>query len=224
MLDQEKRDFQQTSGEYQSQDAREPDTRPERLELHSERMELHIESSDWKDSADVHSPESEIERLRAELEDARRIAADWKAQAEEAREQLLRNMADFENFRKRARKDKEEAVKYAAVPLLESLLPVLDNFERALDLADQQEHPVSPELEAFINGIDMVYRQFLQTLGQAGLSMIEAEGRPFNPYEHNAVMQVEAGDVESGTVVEELQTGYRYLDRVLRPAMVKVSV
>lgn len=69
----------------------------------------------------------------------------------------------------------------------------------------------------------MVYRQFLNVLSQAGLTLIETEGKPFNPHEHNAVMQVEADDVESGMVVEELQPGYRYLDRVIRPSIVKVS-
>jgi molecular chaperone GrpE len=130
----------------------------------------------------------------------------------------LRALADYENYRRRARKEKEEALKYSVVPFLENLLPVLDNFERALDAADANQ-----DVQALQEGIEMVYRQFLNVLSQAGLTLIETEGKPFNPHEHNAVMQVEADDVESGMVVEELQPGYRYLDRVIRPSIVKVS-
>jgi molecular chaperone GrpE len=124
----------------------------------------------------------------------------------------------LENYRRRARKEKEDALKYCVVPLLESLLPVLDNFERALDAADQ-----SGDAKVLQEGIEMVYRQFLNVLSQAGLTLIETEGKPFNPYEHNAVMQVETDEYEPGMIVEELQPGYRYLDRVIRPSMVKVS-
>jgi molecular chaperone GrpE len=217
MLDHENRDFQHPSKETVSSGGQEHETYPERMELHKE--DTAVDEADLRDSA-----LAEVKRLEQELEEARRAATEWQRQAEQVKEQLLRTLADFDNYRKRVRKEKEDAVKYAALPLIESLLPVIDNFERALDLAQHHETVQSTDLEAFVNGIDMVYRQFLQALAQAGLSMIETEGKPFNPYEHNAVMQVESEEHEPGMVVEELQTGYRYLDRVIRPAMVKVSV
>lgn len=140
----------------------------------------------------------------------------------EMREQFMRARADLENFRRRARKEKEDAIKYAKVPLLESLLPVLDNFERALDASDKTKVK-SPDALAIHQGIEMVYRQFLQVLHEQGLEMIDALGKPFNPYEHEAVMKVDTDQFEPGIVVEEVQAGYRYQDRVIRPAMVKVS-
>jgi len=154
--------------------------------------------------------------LQQELEKLQRVADHHKKQAEENYELYLRARADLENTRRRARNEKEQALKYAYVPLLESLLPVLDNFERALKAVNESND------ETLKEGIEMVYRHFLQVLTESGLSVIEAEGKPFDPNFHNAVMQVEV-EGESGIVVEELQTGYCYLDRVIRPTMVKVS-
>jgi molecular chaperone GrpE len=141
----------------------------------------------------------------------------WKKQSEEHYEMFLRARADLENYRRRARKEVEEAARYAAVPLAEALLPVLDNLERALAAGENSGG------EAFYEGVEMVYRQLLQVLSEAGLSPIEAVGKPFDPHLHNAVMQTETDEYEPGTVVEELQRGYRFKDRVLRPTMVKVS-
>lgn len=151
------------------------------------------------------------EQLESELEK-------WKRQAEEHYEMFLRARADLENYRRRARRELEETARYAASPLAEALLPVLDNMERALAAGKD-----SGGGEAFYQGVEMVYRQLLQVLTEAGLSPIEAVGKPFDPRLHNAVMQTESDEYESGTVVEELQRGYRFKDRVLRPTMVKVS-
>ncbi|SFJ09403.1 nucleotide exchange factor GrpE [Thermoflavimicrobium dichotomicum] len=162
--------------------------------------------------------QKEIESLKQKLSEYETLTEELQQKLAEMHEKLLMSHADLENFRRRARKDKEDALKYASVPLIESLLPVLDNFERALDAADK-----SLDAEGLKQGVEMVYRQFLQVLSQAGLTLIEAEGKPFNPHEHNAVMQVESDQYEPGMVVEELQPGYRYKDRVIRPSMVKVS-
>lgn len=140
-------------------------------------------------------------------------------EVKELKGQLARSYADLENFRRRSRKEKEDAVKYASVPLVESLLPVLDNFERALDAADGNE-----KAKGLLDGVEMVYRQLLQALSDAGLSLVDAVDKPFDPHVHNAVMQVESPEYESGIIVEELQSGYRYHDRVIRPTMVKVSI
>ncbi|SDW15633.1 molecular chaperone GrpE [Marininema mesophilum] len=154
---------------------------------------------------------ADLEELQTELEK-------WKRQAEENKEQLLRARADYENFRRRSRKDQEDAVKYGATSLVESLLPVLDNLERALAVDES-----TSESNVLRQGVDMVYRQLLQSLTEKGLSVIEAEGKEFNPHEHTAVMQEEAEGVGAGMVIEELQKGYRFKERILRPAMVKVS-
>lgn len=158
-----------------------------------------------------------FEEMQFQIEELQKLAEEHKQKAEENYELYLRARADVENTRRRSRNEKEQALKYAYVPLLESLLPVLDNFERALIAAQDSKEKTLKE------GVEMVYRHFLQVLSEAGLSVIEAEGKPFDPHFHNAVMQVESKEVESGIVVEELQTGYCYLDRVIRPTMVKVS-
>ncbi len=202
-MDQEKDELQQTSRQVSPE---EPGME-ERGELHNQEEQLETESV-----------EDESVNLIKEAEEAKIAAETWKKQAEQNKEMYLRALADYENYRRRARKEKEDALKYGVVPFLESLLPVLDNFERALDAADSTE-----DAQVLQEGIDMVYRQFLNVLSQAGLTLIETEGKPFNPHEHNAVAQVEAEETESGIVVEELQAGYRYLDRVIRPSMVKVS-
>lgn len=143
---------------------------------------------------------------------------EWKTKAEENEERFMKARADLENFRRRARKDQEETAKYAAASLVESLLPILDNFERALEAGATTE-----ESKALHQGVEMIYRQFFQVLQDKGLSVIEAEGIPFNPHEHNAVMQEAKEGVESGIVIQELQKGYRFKERVIRPSMVKVS-
>ncbi|QKG84959.1 nucleotide exchange factor GrpE [Kroppenstedtia pulmonis] len=143
---------------------------------------------------------------------------EWKTKAKENEERFMKARADLENFRRRARKDQEETAKYAAASLVESLLPILDNFERALEAGATTE-----ESKALHQGVEMIYRQFFQVLQDKGLSAIEAEGTPFNPHEHNAVMQETKEGVESGIVIQELQKGYRFKERVIRPSMVKVS-
>ncbi|MBD1371141.1 nucleotide exchange factor GrpE [Hazenella sp. IB182357] len=183
------------------------------------------ESVEMNQHEDVKSEEhvdeglhSELAQLRKALEESETASQKWKALAEENENKHLKAVAELENFRRRARKDREDTLKYASVPLLESLLPVLDNFERALDAADQSE-----DTNVLKDGVEMVYRQFLNALSEAGLVLIEAEGKPFNPHEHNAVAREEQDKVESDIVLEEFQAGYRYLDRVIRPSMVKVS-
>ncbi|MDA8354299.1 MAG: nucleotide exchange factor GrpE [Firmicutes bacterium] len=164
------------------------------------------------------NPELVFQLLEEQLEKAKEEAAKWKRESEENEERVHRVTAELENFRRRAKKDREESVRYAAVPLVESLLPALDNLERALEAGADSE-----DAKSLHQGVEMVYRQLLQSLETHGLSQIEAKGQPFNPHEHDAVMEVEVDGVDSGMVVEELQKGYRYKDRVIRPSMVKVS-
>lgn len=131
-------------------------------------------------------------------------------------QQLLRVHADFENFRKRTRQEKEDLQKFATRRVLEDLLPVLDNFERALPaLAD-----ASPEVR---QGMEMVHRQLAGVLQGHGVETMEPVGQPFDPRIHEAVMQEHSEGQEPGTVLEVLQKGYTLRDKVLRPAMVKVA-
>ncbi len=144
------------------------------------------------------------------------VAAERKA--DEHYQRYLRSQADFDNFKRRTRLEKEEQAKYASQSLLEQLLPALDNFERALNVAKD-----SKDIEGLLQGLDMVFRQVGQALTAEGLVEIEAEGQPFDPNVHQAVMQVESEDAEPGMVIEVLQKGYKLKDKVIRPAMVKVS-
>lgn len=180
-----------------------------------------VEEIERDEQADIESSEPSLDDFRS-LQKEVALLKEKNAQLEnelaESKNQLARAVADLENVRRRARKEKEDVLKYAPVPLVESLLPVLDNFERALDAAEVRE-----EDKGLLDGVEMVYRQLLQALSDAGLSLVEAVGVPFDPHVHNAVMQVDSDDYESGIVVEELQSGYRFRDRVIRPTMVKVS-
>ncbi|EMT50761.1 MULTISPECIES: nucleotide exchange factor GrpE [Brevibacillus] len=155
---------------------------------------------------------------QAEQIDWQQEAERWRAQAEENNNRLLRAMADMENMRRRLRKEQEDLAKYASQKVVEELLPVLDNFERALS-ADKEAMTV----ESLLTGVDMVYRQMVQVFEKEGLAPIPAKGQPFDPHVHQAVMQTEDPEYGSGVVVEELQKGYQFKDRVIRPAMVKVN-
>lgn len=137
---------------------------------------------------------------------------------ENLKEQLLRTRADFDNFRRRTRQEKEELSQFATKRLLSDLLPVVDNFDRAMGAVSGSDD------EQVKTGIEMVHRQLQQVLSQYGVKPLETDGQPFDPTQHEAVMQESVDGTEPGTVVQTLQTGYMLHDKVLRPAMVKVSV
>ncbi|WP_336787034.1 nucleotide exchange factor GrpE [Paenibacillus sp. MMO-177] len=138
--------------------------------------------------------------------------------AEENQQRYLRAQADFDNFRRRTQKEKEDLAQYASMKLIGQLLPVVDNFERAVAAASANQ-----DFEALAKGVDMIFRQLEQTLQQEGLKAMDAVGEPFNPEFHQAIMTVESDEHEEGIIVEEVQKGYILKERVLRPAMVKVS-
>lgn len=167
------------------------------------------------------SPEREEDKTphRERLEELERHVSKLERELSEMKDRYLRAQADLENFRRRTRKEKEEQAKYAALPVVKALLPALDNLERALDAA-RSENASSDGLG---QGVEMVTKQMFDILKEFGLESIPSVGEPFNPEFHEAVMTVESEEHESGTVVEELQKGYLLKDRVIRPAMVKVS-
>ena len=139
-------------------------------------------------------------------------------QLDEETNRHLRLRADYENFKRRAQLDRESAEKYKSQGILSNLLPVLDNFERAM-----QVETVSEESQSLRKGLEMVYKTLVEATEREGLQVIDAEGVSFDPNLHQAVMTETDDSKESGVVLQELQKGYKYKDRVLRPSMVKVN-
>lgn len=137
---------------------------------------------------------------------------------EELTDKLTRQMAEFDNFRKRTEKEKSQMYEVGAKDIIEKILPVVDNFERGLAAVaeEDKEHP-------FMQGMDKVYKQLMTTLDEIGVKPIEAVGQEFNPDFHNAVMHVEDENFGENMVAEEFQKGYTYRDSVVRHSMVKVA-
>ncbi|MCR5607647.1 MAG: nucleotide exchange factor GrpE [Lachnospiraceae bacterium] len=139
-------------------------------------------------------------------------------QIEELNDKLVRTMAEFDNFRKRSEKEKAAMFEIGAKSVIEKILPVIDNFERGLDAVSEEE-----KNNAFVQGVDKIYKQFLSTLSEIGVKPIEAVGKEFNPDYHNAVMHVDDEELGENVVAEEFQKGYTYRDSVVRHSMVKVA-
>jgi molecular chaperone GrpE len=181
-------------------------------ETMDEAVEVEVEKSD--ESLDAAEDIEIVEKS----EEADQEKEALLAELEDTKTRLLRTQADFDNFRRRSRDEKAAAAKYRAKDLVESLLPVIDNFERALAVEVNDDHSKS-----VLQGLEMVYRQFKDALEKEGVEEINSVGEPFDPHYHQAVMQVQSEEYESNVVVEVLQKGYQLKDRVIRPAMVKVS-
>lgn len=147
------------------------------------------------------------------------VLKEQAAKAEEYRDKCLRLQADFDNMRKRMEKDRQDFVKFANEGLIADLLNILDDLERAVDLAETKHQ----DLSAFLKGVEMILAHLYQTLKNHGVKPIEAEGKPFDPNFHEALMQAEDKDKPEHTVVEELQKGYLLNDRVIRTSKVKVT-
>ena len=157
------------------------------------------------------SKESRKDRKKKDKKDAK------DTKIEELTDQVKRQMAEFENFRKRTEKEKASMYEMGAKSVIEKILPVIDNFERGLATVPEGENT------AFLDGMQLVYKQLLTELDNIGVKAIEAVGQPFDPNMHNAVMQVASDEYESGTVVQELQKGYIYRENVVRYSMVSVA-
>ena len=137
---------------------------------------------------------------------------------EELTDKLTRQMAEFDNFRKRTEKEKSQMYEVGAKDIIEKILPVVDNFERGLDAVPEEKKE-----DPFIQGMEKVYKQFLTVLESMDVKPIEAVGNPFDPNFHNAVMHVEDENFGENEVAEEFQKGYMYRDSVVRHSMVKVA-
>jgi molecular chaperone GrpE len=136
---------------------------------------------------------------------------------EELTDQVKRQMAEFENFRKRTDKEKSQMYEVGAKSIIEKILPVVDNFERGLAAVPEEQRE-----DPFVDGMDKIYKQMMNVFEELGVTPIEAVGQEFDPEYHNAVMQVESEEYESGIVAQELQKGYMYRDSVVRHSMVAV--
>ena len=139
-------------------------------------------------------------------------------QIEELTDRVRRTMAEFDNFRKRTEKEKSAMFEIGAKDIVERILPVIDNFERGLSSV-----PEDVKGSSFAEGMEMIYKQLLKNLEEAGVKPIEAEGQPFDPNFHNAVMHVEDENLGENVVAKELQKGYLYRDSVVRHSMVQVA-
>ena len=177
----------------------------------------------------AESGEQSEETEESEADDGQEAPADEKKgffkkkkdkkdeQIEELNDKLKRQMAEFDNFRKRTEKEKTQMYDMGAKSIIEKILPVIDNFERGLAAVPEEQRE-----DAFVVGMDKVYRQMLTELDASGVKPIEAVGQEFDPNFHNAVMQVESEEYDSGVVAQELQKGYMYKDSVVRHSMVAV--
>lgn len=180
--------------------------------------------SDIKDTAqveeqDITTEQQEVDEVVEEVgTEETTVEQQQNALVEELQTKLLRVQADYDNFRRRTIKEKEELAKYASMKLIEQLVPTVDNFDRALEAS-----ATTKDYDSFAKGVDMIFRSLLQVLENEGLKAMDPIGQPFNPEYHQAVMTVESDEYEEGIVVEQLQKGYMLKDRVIRPAMVKVS-
>ena len=166
--------------------------------------------------ADTENAAPETEQLS---EQQLTTLKDQAAKATQYYEQLLRTAADLENFKKRAARERQDAIKYANESLLEKIIPVLDNFEAALAAANAS----NTSLQSLQSGVSMIQQQLKSAMGDAGLEEINAAGQPFDPNLHEAISQQETSDAPEGQVVQQVRKGYKLRDRLLRPASVIVA-
>ncbi len=141
-----------------------------------------------------------------------------KAEAAKLKDQLLRSLADFDNFRKRSRRELVDAERRGRDDTLKEMLPVFDNLDRASVHAE-----TATDVKALADGIGLVMRQFSDTLGKLGIERVPALGQPFDPSVHEAVQQMETSDFEPGTIAAEVQAGYKNSEKLIRPALVVVA-
>ena len=162
---------------------------------------------------------SQEDMVKEAVEEAKKDKKDKKDEKiEELTDRLTRQMAEFDNFRKRTEKEKSQMYEVGAKDIIEKILPVVDNFERGLDAVKEEDKE-----DPFVQGMEKAYKHLLTTLEGIEVKPIEAVGQPFDPNFHNAVMHVEDENFGENIVAEEFQKGYTYRDSVVRHSMVKVA-
>ena len=182
------------------------------------------EAEDAQETETAEAAETEAEDAQESEEDSKKKKRKEKkkdkkdAQIEELTDRVKRQMAEFDNFRKRTEKEKSQMFETGAKSIIEKILPVVDNFERGLVAIPEEEKG-----SAFAEGMEKIYKQLMTTLEEIGVTVIEAAGAEFDPNLHNAVMHVEDEELGENIVAEEFQKGYKYHDSVVRHSMVKVA-
>lgn len=193
----------------------------------SEEKKKHIKIEDGKDEAEEVKAEKKVPEEEApeetagedkagEAEAVEKAAEDEKAAAEAESERYMRLMAEFQNYKKRAAKEKTDTLQYANEKIVGDLLPVIDNFERALATE-------TDDLEGYAKGMQLIFEQFMKALENAGVEEIKAMDEEFDPNVHNAVMTENIEDKDDGKITKVLQKGYKLRDKVVRPSMVAVN-
>lgn len=185
----------------------------ETLETKTENSEDTVEARDDEPSEAESEAADEAEDIDAEKKK--------NPQAEliaDLQDRIKRQMAEFDNFRKRTEKEKSSMFEMGATDIIKKLLPIVDNFERGFKSVSEEEMEVP-----FVKGMDMIYKQMIKMLEDAGVKAIEAVGTEFNPDYHNAVMHIEDDSVGENIIVEEFEKGYTYRETVIRHSMVKVA-
>lgn len=191
------------------------------------------DDSKMEDNENIQEPGSAamaetrpVEELSAALDAAEREAASLQVQLaetqtklDEYRDQSLRAMADFQNLRRRTEREMLAANQNATANVVKRYLEIFDDLERAMKKRPENDE----EAQRWVEGVELTYRKFLKFLENEGVSLIDAEGKPFDPNMHEAISQEDSPDHESGTVIGVVQQGYRLGDRVLRPARVRVA-
>ncbi len=182
-------------------------------------QEQEAEEAETKDAAgESEAEESEEKDAKDKGLFGKKKKKDKKdEQIEDLNDRLRRQMAEFDNFRKRSEKEKSQMFDMGARSIIEKILPVVDNFERGLAAVPEEQKD-----DAFVTGMDKIYKQMMTEFDSIGVKPIEALGQEFDPDLHNAVMQVESDEYEPGVVAQELQKGYMYKDTVVRHSMVAV--
>ena len=181
----------------------------------AETVETEVVDEETEEQMNGLQMELSREELIEEVNEKNEKIEEMDAEIDDLLNRLQRLQADFVNYRKRSKREKAEMTARGKAELCASLLPVIDNFERALKAEDSEGD--------FYKGVEMIYNQLLKTFGDEGIEEILAEGEEFNPEYHEAIMKVESDKYEEGTVVEVVQKGFILDDRVIRPAMVKVA-
>lgn len=188
------------------------ETKDEKTEEAAEAAEETVEESVQPDEEETGKEEKTKKSIRKKKKDKK------DEKIEELNDRLVRNMAEFDNFRKRSEKEKSAMFEIGAKSVIEKILPVVDNLERGFDGLSEEEKEAP-----FVKGIEQVYKQFVSCLDEIGVKPIEAVGQEFDPELHNAVMHDEDENFGENTVSQEFQKGYMYKESVVRHSMVKVS-
>ena len=181
-----------------------------------------LEKEQTEAASQEENTEETKEEVKEEAKDKKKAKVDKKQEElkekiKELEDKNIRQFAEFQNFRNRSEKEKAQMFDMGAKNVIEKILPVVDNFERGLATVSEGEQNAS-----FVEGMQKIYKQLMTELDNLGVKPIDAKGKEFNPDLHNAVMQVESDEFESGIVAEELQKGYTYHDTVVRHSMVSV--